>query len=202
MIDQTDINNLDLVSLADYNIKSINFYFEKHEQYNISLQELEEINIIDNICRANKSVALALVSINQELFTLWYEIYVKDAYRSQELYDLVYKKRIELHGKENVDKIFKPVRAIHSTGNAIDVTLIDINSWKEVIMRNDYNENGTKKTHEEIIKSFYGDVFQDSNIPEEIEFHNKRMLLKDIMIKYWFIGIDHEYRHFEYIVSK
>lgn len=191
--------SLDLVNLSDYNIKSINFYFEKHKQYNITLQELADIGITDNICRVNKKVAIVLININQDLQDDGYEIYVKDAYRSQELYNLVYKKRIELHGKENVDKIFKPVRAIHSTGNAIDVSLIDIASWEEVMMRNDYNENGTKKTNEDIIKSFYGDAFKDSLSPEEIEFHKKRALLKNIMYKYWFIGIENEYRHFEYI---
>ena len=191
--------NNNLVNLSDYNIKSINFYFEKHKQYNITLQELADIGIVDNICRVNKKVAIALVEINKDLKNNWYEIYVKDAYRSQELYNLVYKKRIELHGKENVDKIFKPVRAIHSTGNAIDVSLINIASWNEIMMRNDYNIDETKKTNEEIIASFYGDAFKDSLNPEEMEFHHRRSLLRDIMYKHWFIGIDHEYRHFEYV---
>ena len=58
---------LDLVNLSDYNIKSINFYFEKHKQYNITVQELADIGITDNICRVNKKVAIVLININQDL---------------------------------------------------------------------------------------------------------------------------------------
>jgi prolyl-tRNA synthetase len=188
---------LDLVSLKDYDIDSINFYFEKSDTYNITKDELAAIWVTDNVCKVNKQVGTQLKKVNNELQKQGYKLYVKDAYRSQALYDLVYKKRIALHGKENVDKIFKPIRAIHATGNAVDVSMIDMKTWQEVAFRNDFDSAGNKKSHDEIISSFKTFAYENSNNINEKQFHIMRTILRRAMNKYGFIGLLHEYRHFE-----
>ena len=192
-------SSLNLVNLENYNIKSINYYFVKHKQYNITLEELNNIWINDNICKVNKNIAQILKKINEELQNYWLELLVKDGYRSQELYDLIYHKRIAIEGKEYVDKIFKPIRAIHSTGNVVDVSIINSITWEEIPMRDDYDELGKKKDSDTIIKSFYTNAFKDSTYNKEQWFHTNRMLLKKVMNEHWFDWINNEYRHFEYI---
>ncbi|MEI7478395.1 MAG: M15 family metallopeptidase [bacterium] len=152
---------------------------------------------MDNTCKVNKQVAIQLQKVNNDLQQHGYKLYVKDAYRSQALYDLVYQKRIELHGQENVDKIFKPIRAIHSKGNAVDVSMIDIKTGKEVLFRNDININGEKKSHEEIIASFYTFAYENSQDPQEQGYNTMRTILRNAMNKYGFVGLVHEYWHFE-----
>lgn len=65
-------------------------------------------------------------------------------------------------------------------------------------MRQDYNADGSKKTNAEIIASFRYDAFVTSNDETEKAYHALRKLLRDTMYAHGFIGMDHEYWHFEY----
>lgn len=180
-----------LVPIHDYWLEWKNRYWVNASAFNISYIELELIWILDDIAYLTKECCQKLQDINAELYKSWLKVIVKDAYRSKELYDLVYQKRITKFWKEETDKILNTRTYPHATGNTVDVALVSIIDNKPLRMyipiENREQQVASRALH----------YYEDSDNDDEIEIHKNRMLLKDIMNKYWFEWIAHEYWHFD-----
>lgn len=123
---------MNLVKLSDYGIKNINYYWERRDKFNLTEAELAGVGITGNDAVVDYSLISRLKKVNELLKPAGYEIIIKDAYRSKELYDLVRKKRYKSDGKEVTDKTLSVDRMHHSTGLAVDVNLVDLNTGKEI----------------------------------------------------------------------
>lgn len=121
-----------LVNVSDFGIKGINYYWEKKEKFNLTEDELASVGVEDNYALVDTSLIPKLLEANKLLRPQGYEIIVKDAYRSPQLYDLVRKKRYEIDGKANTDKTLSTGANPHSSGMAVDINLVNLKTGEEV----------------------------------------------------------------------
>lgn len=133
-----------------------------------------------NLCYIHKDLAPALNAIQQELSKEGLGLKIWDAYRSQEaqqiFWDLVHDKRYVSHP----DKGYRT----HMRGIAIDVTLIDLKTKKELAMPTEF-DNFTKKAHAKNI----ADISPKARA--------NRDTLQKIMTTHGFTIIPHEWWHFQ-----
>jgi D-alanyl-D-alanine dipeptidase len=122
----------DFVDVNDYGIKGVNYYLMKMEQFGIVPEELAAIGITDHKALVRREMMPSLEKARQELLEKGYDIIIKDAYRSPELYKLVQKKRYERDGKEATDRTFNAREMPHASGFAIDVNLLDPTTGQEI----------------------------------------------------------------------
>ena len=133
---------------------------------------------MDDTAYLNRETCEKLKLINEELLEHGMQLIVKDAYRSKELYDLVYERRVALFGKEQTDKIFNVRTYPHASGNTVDVSIIDAKTKLPLKLVLDIADRKA------IIESRATDFFANSVDEEEKVVHTIRMTLKNIMNKY------------------
>ncbi len=121
-----------LVNLSDYGIKSINYYWDRREKFDLTEEELRSIGVTGNSAQVDEKLIPKLKEANKIFKKSGYELIVKDGYRSPELYLLVQRKRYEIDGKENTDKTLNTDRMAHSTGLVVDINLVDLKTGQEV----------------------------------------------------------------------
>lgn len=76
----------------------------------------------------------------------------------------------------------------HNTGGAVDLTIVDVEG-EEIDM-------GTK--FDEFIDKAHTNFFDGSQIEKEMEIHQNRMLLKDVMEEAGFVNYSEEWWHFSF----
>jgi len=123
-----------LVNLSDFGIRNINYYWERKDKFNLTEAELTAIGVINGQALVDESLIPKLKMANELLKPLGYELLIKDAYRSKELYELIRQKRYEIDGRDNTDRTFSQTKMPHSSGLAVDVNLIDLKTESEVEM--------------------------------------------------------------------
>lgn len=184
-----------LVNISDYWIRWKLYYVQANnlQKYNISTEDLVDIGVYNDDVFVAEEVAIKLVGINNSLSEEWLELVVKDWYRSSELYELVYRKRCEIFGKEDTDKILNMDRKIHATWYAIDISIALI-WWDDLPTK--FGSHGDKAKYGQ--EQYDLNFFKNSSDPEEQEMHNNRMKLYDLMINHGFVlWTLKEYWHYE-----
>ncbi|NTW62259.1 M15 family metallopeptidase [Candidatus Saccharibacteria bacterium] len=177
-----------LVNLSDYGIQSMNYYWERMDNFNISKDELINIGITGDCAQVDVRLVPRLKQANKILKKHGYEIIVKDGYRSKELYDLVRRKRYENDGKEVTDNTLSTGANPHSTGLAIDVNLVRLDDGVEVEIRD----------KDDWPNSIFKDYYRNKADPKSIEYQRLQDLLADTMTSVGFLmGKRNEFHHFE-----
>ena len=125
-----------LVATADYGVRGVNHYWDRRDFYGISEQELSEVGVHNYKAYVDKSLIPHLNKANEIIKQKGYELIVKDAYRSPELYRLIRDKRYIMFSKEQTDKILNLIDMPHSNGRTVDVSLVDTKTGDEIPMRN------------------------------------------------------------------
>ena len=180
-----------LVPIENYWLEGKNWYWENATKFGITARELELLDILDERAYLTEYACLQLQKIDRELRTIWLRLVIKDAYRSKELYELIYHKRVAALGKEDTDKILNTKGDYpHSTWNTVDVTIVSTSDKKPLQF---YLPIENRELQ---VASRATDYYEKGDSEEEKLVHHNRMILKDIMQKYWFEWIAHEYRHF------
>jgi D-alanyl-D-alanine dipeptidase len=178
-----------LVNTSDYGIKGINFYWTRAERFNITTEELNEVGVFDEHAYVSETIIAPLQVANEQFKTLGYELIVKDAYRSPELYHLIKAKRDILHGEEITSALLNMIKMPHSTGHTVDINLIDLNTDEEVKMRNP----------EEDPQAFFIDFYRERTEKKCIEDQRLQDILIGGMLSAGFeLGGKKEFWHFEY----
>ncbi len=177
-----------LVDVTEYGLKGQNFYFTRRKDYNLSLVELKQVGVINDHPWLDKDLIESLKKANQIFARNNYELFIKDAYRSPELYQLVRDKRYALHGRKSTNATFNAKRMIHASGRALDIALIDQKSGQEIPMRQ--REDG--------IDAFFVDYYKDRPNKESQEYQRLQVYLRETMLGLGFeLGGLMEYWHFE-----
>jgi D-alanyl-D-alanine dipeptidase len=179
----------ELVNVADYGMNGINYYYTRRDKFGLSLKELSAVGVTNNSAYVDKSIIPALQKVREELLKKGYDIIVKDAYRSPELYKLVQRKRYERDGKENTDKTFNAIAMPHASGLAVDINLVDPKTGTEVKMwdKTDWPD-GAKI-----------DFYKDRTDAKGKTYHRLQTLLIETMLKNGFaLGGLREFWHFNY----
>lgn len=113
----------DFVYLDEHGILGSNFYFKKGLDMGMTKQELESIGLRDDRVMVHKDLIEPLKKAQRLFAELGYDLYIKEGYRSKELYELVNQKMIQKLGEEAKNKILNMVDMPHSTGRSVDVAL-------------------------------------------------------------------------------
>ena len=177
-----------LVKLSDHGIKSIQYYWDRRDKFNISVEELNAIGIYDNSAFVDERLVPLLKKANEQFKTHGFEIIVKDGYRSPELYDLARRKRYENEGKEVTDKVLHATRQPHSTGLAIDINFLSLETGDEIRTwdNKDWPEGA------------FVDFYKNKDDAKSREFQRLQVLMREVMLGLGFkLGTLNEYWHFE-----
>ena len=128
---------------------------------------------------ARKPVADSLLKIQNDLNKKGIGLKIVDAYKPY----TVTVKFYEIYPDTNF--VAPPwTGSIHNTGCAIDVTLIDLKTGRELDMPTQFDDFKEKASHHYM------------DLPASV-LQNRQLLL-DIMVKYGFIQYDYEWWHYEY----
>ncbi len=180
---------MELVNLSDYDIKGINYYWERRKNFDLSEAELKKVGVVGNNAQVDEKLIPKLKEANKIFKKCGYEIIVKDAYRSPELYKLVQKKRYENDGKKVTDRTFSNTRMPHSSGLAVDINLIDLKTRQEVEMwdKTDWPDG------------IFINYYRENKDAKSKEYQRLQDLLVENMLKLGFkLGKRKEFHHFEY----
>ncbi len=182
----------DFVLLSDY-IPHIIQEIRYHSTYNFVGERVDGYE--EPIALLTKEAARALKAVSSEMIVKGYRLKVFDAYRPTTAV-----KHFILWGIEDQDVRMKPYfypdlvkqelfqkgyiakQSSHSRGSAIDLTLLDVRTGKEVDMGGPFD--------------FFGELSHPDyrNITDE-QYEN-RMLLQHAMVRNGFLPIDCEWWHF------
>lgn len=125
---------------------------------------------------------------NEQFKELGYEIMIDDSYRSPELYQLIFDKRSAAEGTRAISNIINMKDMPHSTGIAIDVALIDIDTGKKLFMRDNKDEPDC----------FFVGYYANKTDPQSQEYQKRQDMLISIMKSCGFkLGSKNEFWHFE-----
>ncbi|MCK9497660.1 MAG: M15 family metallopeptidase [Candidatus Colwellbacteria bacterium] len=178
-----------MVYINEYGLKGKSFYWEKADEYDITKDELRNIGIDSNRISVHEDLIAPLLKANEQFKKLGFEIYIKDGYRSKDLYNLVYKKRVKKYGAESVNKLLNVKTMPHSTGKCVDVSLLDIKTGKELKFKD--RKDGPN--------ALFADFYKNKKDAQSLKCQKNQALLADIMKNCGFkFGSLKEYFHFEY----
>jgi D-alanyl-D-alanine dipeptidase len=177
-----------LVSCRELGIPSENYYFTRRDNFDLSLDELNNVGVTSEDNFIHPDLARPLQSAYQEFKKLGLEMKVSDAYRSPELYQLIYDKRVIIHGKEHTDNGLNMQLIPHSTGRAVDIQIRTNNG--DIFWMRDEKKDGQP--------SWFVGYYAASNHERADEFLQNQQVLMNIMFAQGFVlGSKKEYWHFE-----
>jgi len=180
------------VMLADY-VPNIIQEIRYHSTYNFIGERIDGYE--EPVALLTKEAARALKDAAAELHVMGYQIKVFDAYRPATAV-----KHFVLWGIEDTDIRMKPYfypdlekqelfnkgyiakQSSHSRGSAIDLTLLDMKTGKELDMGSPFD--------------FFGEISHPDYKDLTAEQLENRQLLHDVMIRNGFKGLDCEWWHF------
>ena len=178
---------MNLVYIDEYDLLGSEYYWNNHEKMNITKNELIEIGITDSRILVHKDLIPPLQSVNEAFLTKGMRLYVKEGYRSKELYELAFRKRVEKFGEKETSRLMNVEDTPHTTGRTVDVTLWDHKENKEIEMRN-------KKDDPEAL---FMDFYREKTDSKSKRYQELQHFMITTMIENGFqIGKLREYFHF------
>ena len=177
-----------LVYTDEFGIRGSNYYWHNAERFNISKAELAKHEIVDVRVRVDKAIIEPLKSAQKTLNKSGYDIVIVDGYRSPELYQLAYKKRAALHGKDNADSLMNLDAMPHASGRTVDIDLVDVKTGEKIEMR----------SREDGVEACFVDFYRGKDDPKSQQYQRLQDLLLGTMKSLGFVlGSKKEYWHFE-----
>lgn len=182
-----------LVYLDAHGIRGSNFYWHKHAAHGLSKADILAAGLVDERVLVAIEIVSPLQAVNRALSEFGWSLYVKEGFRSKELYEIVYRRRVEKYGAGETDSVMNMADMPHSTGLSVDVALWDDALSAEVAMRR--FDDGTP--------ALFVDFYQKSSDPEGKTFHYRQELVRLLMFSHGFrLGKKREYFHFNYRPSE
>lgn len=178
-----------LVYIDTYGLRGSNFYWHKYETHGLTKDDIMGAGVTSDRVQVDEVMVPALLAADAELRKKGWCMYIKEGYRSEALYEIVYKRRVEKYGKEVTDSILNLAEKPHALGLSVDVALWDVASEKEIYMR-----NGADGVEALFIGFYRGKTDEDS-----VRYQELQDSLAQIMQEKGFrIGKKREYFHFDY----
>lgn len=182
-----------LVSVRESGIRCWNYYWHFRHELKMSEDELREVGIEGDELFVRPELAEPLKEADRKFREHGYELIVKDAYRSPELYELAYRKRHAVYGKTATERLYNMKDKPHLSGRAIDVNLVDPRTGEQVKMRDPKHDDDGAQTI---------GYYKDKGDATSKEFQRLQDLLIDTMLSIGFrLGKKREFWHFEYPVE-
>ncbi len=179
----------DLVYIDDYGLLGSNFYWHKYATHGLTKEDIMQAGLKDDRVRVSKQIIDKLAAIDQKLQEKGWRLYIKEGYRSEEIYKIVYQRRVEKYGKEVTDSILNMNTMPHALGLSVDVAIWDTKENKEIHMRR--SEDGVPALFIDFYKNKKDEGSQQCQ--ELQDYLGKLMMLNGFRI-----GTKREYFHFDY----
>ena len=180
-----------LVSTESFGIKGINYYWVRKDLFGFTKDELKSVGVLNNLAYVHSDIIESLAFAQRTLQLAGFELLVKDAYRSPELYKMIVEKRSKQFGVEETVRLFNLVDMPHATGLAVDVNLISLETTEEVDLRD--------KTVSD--KAYFVNYYKTSLHPKAGLYQSLQDTLARAMHNAGFkYGKKLEYWHFDYSI--
>ena len=178
-----------LVYLDEYGLLGSNFYWHKHGADGLSKEDLAAAGLTSDRVQVHRDLIEPLQAADQAFQNRGYRLYVKEGYRSPELYAIVYQRRVEKFGQALTDRLLNVVDQPHADGGAVDVAPWIQKENKEVYLRN--WEDGA----DALLADFYKNKTDESSK----KYQELQEWMIGVMQRHGFrLGRLREYFHFNY----
>jgi D-alanyl-D-alanine dipeptidase len=183
---------MDLVKIDEYWLEWKNWYYANAEKFGITKDELTKLGIVNDYAYLNRHTCELLAQLDKELRNEYeLKLIIKDAYRSIWLYKLIREKRIKKEWEQFVKSIFNTLWDFpHASWNTVDVSFVWVNDNRSLLVFEEIDDLMERKN------SWRVNYYELSNDVQHKLIHKNRIFIKDMMNKYGFEWIDHEYWHF------
>jgi D-alanyl-D-alanine dipeptidase len=180
-----------LVSTEDFGITGDQYYWKNADAYGLTENELRAIGVITDEALVRAELRAPLLAADERFRQDGYRLHVKDGYRSHDLYELAYKKRVEKFGEHDTQRSLNVGRRPHASGFAVDVALVRLDNNEELEIRD------KKDGVDAYFIGYYDD--QGKSHPRASEFTKHQKYLRDTMMGIgWQLGKLNEIWHFEW----
>ena len=181
--------NSDLVYIDEYSLLGSNFYWYKYEAYGLTKEDVLNTGLTSDRVQVHKDIVERLVNIDNEFKKQGFRLYIKEGYRSKELYEIVYKRRVEKKGQEETDRLMNMNSMPHAKGKSVDVALFDIKKNDFIPLRK--NEDG--------VDALFINFYKDRTDEEGKRYQELQDLVINTMLSNGFkLGSKNEYFHFDF----
>ncbi|OGY12834.1 MAG: hypothetical protein A3A58_00505 [Candidatus Blackburnbacteria bacterium RIFCSPLOWO2_01_FULL_41_27] len=179
----------DLIYIDEYDLLGSEYYWDNHARYNISEEEFAEIGMMGNRVLAHRDIIQALKRADSQFQKDGMRLYIKEGYRSPDLYKLIFRKRNEKFGEKDTGRILNFTDQPHATGKAVDIAPWDPIGKKEI---------PTKKKGDGI-ESMLIDFYKGKVDPESLRYQKlQNFMIRTMLSNGFYIGKLREYFHFNY----
>tara|TARA_B100000745_G_scaffold298901_2_gene248489 strand:- start:2314 stop:2898 length:585 start_codon:yes stop_codon:yes gene_type:complete len=183
------MNKQNLVYIDDFGLKGINFYWHKYAAKGLHKEDILNAGLTNDRVQVHEDIINPLIQVNEAFKERGYILFIKEGYRSKELYNVIYKRRVEKFGKEETDKLLNMKDMPHAEGKSVDVALWDPNEDKEVYMRN--GDDG--------VDALFVDFYKGKENEQSKHYQELQEWVIRIMFDNGFrLGTKNEYFHFDY----
>lgn len=180
---------IDLVYIDNYGLLGSNFYWHKYATHGLSKEDIINAGLTDDRVQVSEKISPILVAIDKDLQKKGWRLYIKEGYRSEAVYKIVYERRVAKYGKEITDTLLNITTMPHSTGLTVDVAIFDIATNTEIFMRK----------REEGLPAFFIHYHRGKSDVESKKCQELQDYIAEIMMRHGFrFGIRKEYFHFDY----
>lgn len=181
--------NDQLVYIDAHGLLGSNFYWRNFEAKGLTKDDITAAGLVSDQVQVYRGIIRHLVVINTILQQQGYKLYIKEGYRSQALYQIIYKRRVEKFGQVETDRILNMDDMPHSNGLSVDISILDAETNKEICLRN--GEDGTD--------ALFVDFYKDKDDEGSRHYQTLQEWLIKLMQNQGFrLGTKHEYFHFDY----
>lgn len=181
------MNNL--VYIDEYGLLGSNYYWEKHQDYGITKEELAKAGVLNGRLLVSSQIIDPLHNVDRAFQSQGYRLYIKDGYRPQALYDIVFQKRSNRFGQEATNRLVNMKDKPHSTGKTVDVVLWNQKKNHEVPLRD--NNDG--------VEALFIDFYKNKSDPKSQHYQKLQEFIISTMLANGFTtGPKNEYFHFNY----
>lgn len=179
----------ELVYIDDYGLQGTNFYWHKYEAKGLTKQDILDTGLTSDRVQVHKDIIKPLLAVERALTTRGYTLFIKEGYRSKELYEVVYKRRVEKFGQAETDSLLNMQDMPHAKGLSVDVAVWNPQTNQEVYLRN--GEDGTE--------ALFVDFYKDQTGEAGKRYQELQEWLIGIMqVNGFRLGTKREYFHFDY----
>lgn len=179
-----------LVYIDEHGLLGSNFYYRKYADKGLSKADIDSVGLTSDRVQVSAIILAPLKKIDEVVRAQGYCLYIKEGYRSKDLYEIMYRRRCEKFGQEETDRLVNIKDMPHANGTTVDVALWNVQENKEVYMRN--SADG--------IDALFIDFYKNKTDESSKKYQTLQDFLVGTMLAHGFeIGVKREYFHFNYI---
>lgn len=180
----------DLVYADEHGLLGSNYYWNHRGDLGIlSDADLARVGLHGPRVQCHHSILQSLLRADEELGKNGLQLYLKDGYRSPQLYELIYRCSVKERGRALSDRLFNMADMPHATGKAVDVVLWHREEDRQIGMRDPADG----------VDAFFVDFYKSRLDSQSQKFHRRQCRLIEVMVRQGFcLGTKREYFHFQF----